>query len=109
MAIGNLRKKVTLQQEQRTPDSGGGYTLAWATVATVWAAITPMSGHEITAASGIQGRLTHKITMRWRNDIPLNAGMRLLYGTRAFNIRYVLNAREANRWAIMLAEEGGAI
>ncbi len=109
MTIGTLRKRVVLQEEQRTPDGAGGYALSWASVATVWAEITPVSGHEVVASAGIEGHATHKVRMRWRDDLSLHSGMRLLHGSRTFNIRYVLNVHEANRWALILAEEGCAL
>jgi len=108
MNIGKLRKRVVLQAEAQTPDGAGGYTLAWATVATVWATIAPASGHEIYVSGHLEGRVTHKVTMRWRGDLSVTADMRLLYGTRVFNIRAALNIGEENRQTVLFVEEGCA-
>ncbi|MFA4994219.1 MAG: phage head closure protein [Bdellovibrionales bacterium] len=108
MAIGTLRKKVSIQTESKTPDNAGGYTLAWTTLATVWANITPISGKEVFAAGHLEGRATHKVTIRWRGDIALTPDMRLSYNSRAFNIRAVLNKGEENKHFLLYVEEGGA-
>jgi SPP1 family predicted phage head-tail adaptor len=108
MKIGDLRKQVSVQAEQRTPDGAGGYALAWTTLATVWADISPASGNEIYVAGHLEGHVTHKVTMRWRGDLAIATDMRLLYNARVFNIRAVMNKDESNQWATLLVEEGSA-
>jgi len=107
MKIGAMRKQVVVQAEQPTADGAGGYALAWAAVATVWAEIKPVSGREILMAGQQQGRVTHKIIMRWRKDFALTTDMRLLCGARVFNIRSIINEGERDRQATLLVEEGG--
>jgi SPP1 family predicted phage head-tail adaptor len=108
MRIGELRKQIVVQQEQQTPDGAGGYALAWTTLATVWADIAPVSGKEVFASGHLEGRVTHKVTLRWRADINITSDMRIVYSSRAFNILAVLNGDERNRFAEILVEEGGA-
>ncbi|MDR3425292.1 MAG: phage head closure protein [Alphaproteobacteria bacterium] len=108
MKIGNLRKQIALQAEQQTPDGAGGYALAWTTLATVWADISPATGREVYTAGHLEGRVTHKVTIRWRSDITITTDMRLLYNARTFNIRAVMNQDEANQYATLLVEEGTA-
>ncbi len=109
MHIGTLRKQVTIQAEQSTSDGAGGYALAWSAVATVWAEITPVGGHKLYAFGHLEGRVTHKITLRWRGDLTLTSAMRIVYGTRSFNIHAVMNRDESNQWADLLVEEGGGV
>ena len=109
MKIGNLRKRIAIQAEQQTPDGAGGYDLAWTTLATVWAEISPASGNEVYAAGHLEGHVTHKVTLRWRSDLSITTDMRLVTNNRAFNIRAVLNKDEGNQWAILLVEEGAAV
>ncbi len=108
MQIGKMNKRVALQQEQQTPDGAGGYTLAWTTLADVWANISPSSGREVSAAGRLEGQVTHKVTLRGRVDIQITTDMRLLYGTRAFNVRAVLDPNEDGIWAVLYVEEGVA-
>lgn len=107
-AVGGLRKRAVLQSEQRATDAGGGYSLTWADLATVWVRFTPLSGREAVAADRLESRVTHRVTMRWRDDLNLSAALRLKLGARLFNIHAVLNDGERNRTAILLVEEGSA-
>ncbi len=110
MTIGGMRKQVAIQSEAQTPDGAGGYALGWNTIATVWAEIEPLHGHEVLSADHLEGRVTHKVTMRFRSDLsPITTAMRLLYNSRAFNIHAVLNTGEDNRFLSLMVEEGGPI
>lgn len=108
MKIGALGKRIALQAEERTPDGAGGYALAWTTLAALWANIQPLSGREVFSAGHLESRVTHKITFRWQSGLTPTASMRVLYKTRTFNIRAVLNADEADRWTVLFVEEGSA-
>ena len=63
-SIGRLRHRLTLEEATRTPDGGGGASEAWATVATVWASITPNGGAETVDADALTGRISHEIVFR---------------------------------------------
>ncbi|MDD3371564.1 MAG: phage head closure protein [Alphaproteobacteria bacterium] len=108
MKTGKLRKRIAVQAEQRTDDGAGGYALAWTTLATVWANVEPLRGNENYTHGRLEGRVTHRITLRWRDDLPVTTDMRLLMDSRVFNVRAVLNEGERNRWTVILAEEGVA-
>jgi len=103
---GALRHRVSLQQSTLTADGGGGATLAWTTVATVWAAIQPLKGRERQRAEQIESPLTHRVTIRHRDGVT--AAMRVLFGARVFNIRAVINPDERDRRLDLLCEEGVA-
>jgi SPP1 family predicted phage head-tail adaptor len=98
MRIGQLRKRITIQAETSTPDGAGGYTLGWSNVGTFWADISPVTGRELFMAQHLEGRVTHKITMRWQSGVTITSDMIVLYGTRTFNIHAVLNTDEKNQW-----------
>jgi len=100
---GKLRRRVVLEEPLRVSDGGGGADIAWSPVATLWAAIEPLSGHERPRYERLEARVSHKITLRFRAG--LNPEMRLRLNTRIFNIRAVLNAEEKDRWLICLCEE----
>jgi SPP1 family predicted phage head-tail adaptor len=102
-----LRQRLTLQQEAQAPDTAGGYTRSWQNVADLWAEITPVTGREKLFADQMQSQISHKIALRYRAGV--SAGQRLVFETRAFNIRYVFNVGENNEMLELLAEEGVAI
>lgn len=106
MKIGNLRKRVEIQSEQRVDDGQGGYALSWIAVMTAWAEITPISGKEKLEANKPQSTTTYKITLRRRDDITIAPAMRAVCEESAFNIRAVLN--DEPRWTTLMVEEGGA-
>lgn len=105
--IGAMRARITIQQESPTPSGGGGYALVWSDVATLWASIEPAGGREVLQGARLESRITHRITIRYTAGIT--AGMRVLYGSRSFNIRAVTNPDERRRFMRLLAEEGGAL
>lgn len=109
VGVGKLRHRVTLQEETRVSDGGGGYTLGWANLAanpTVWAAIEPLTGREYLQARQLAQAVTHRVTLRHRGDVT--AGMRLVKGARVFNIRSVIDPGERGRWLELMCEEGVA-
>jgi SPP1 family predicted phage head-tail adaptor len=102
-AIGRLRHRLTLEAADRTPDGGGGASEAWATVATVWAEITPTGGTESVDADALTGRISHEIVFRYRPDIaPV---MRLRSAARLFEIAAVIDVDERRRWLKCLCVE----
>ena len=81
--IGKLDQRITLQEESRTVDGGGGHSTAWAnldTYPTVWAAVEPVTGREALHADQVQDSLTYKITIRRR--IGLWPRRCISYGSR---------------------------
>ncbi len=105
-AIGGMRARVALQEEQRAPDGGGGYALAWATVATVWAEVAPLRGRETVQATALSGSGLYRL--RLRAGIDVTPALRVLWGSRIFNIRHVRNVDARDRLVEIIAEEGVA-
>ena len=110
-----LKHKLALEAEVQTSDGQGGYSRSWQKLADIWAEILPLtggqtrsygSGNEVFGQGQIQNTLTHKILVRYRSGI--DAGMRLVFEQRAFNIRYIANTDEAKDTLEILAEEGAA-
>lgn len=67
----------------------------WTTVATVWAAFSVYS----TKAQADSGRETSEIDTKIsiRYMLGVTEGMRVVYGSRVFNITAVINIKERNR------------
>ena len=107
--IGRLRDRISLQTETLVDQAGGSKTKTWATTATVWAQIKPLRGGELYHAQQLSARVTHRIVIRRRTDVTPTAKMRVLFGTRVFNIHSVINRDERNRWIELMAEEGVAV
>lgn len=106
MSSGKLHHRITIETKTRTGDSGGGGSVAWTAVETVWADVTPISGFKRMQSEQMQARVTHKVTMRYRTDVDIS--MRLKWGTRLFSIRSAINDSERSVWLVLDCEELGA-
>ena len=89
MKIATLRDRLTLEQPVRTPDGGGGASVAWEPVAELWASVRPLSGDERHSHDQVVGRLTHAVWLRHRLGIV--PAMRLRQGVRTYEIVAVLD------------------
>lgn len=109
MQAGKLRKTIVFQRRDTSRDSVGEQVTTWSDVAQVRAEIIPLSGRELLAAQAVRSELSHQITVRYASFLadPLEvAKMRILYGTRRFNIHSANNLDELNRQVTLLVSEG---
>jgi SPP1 family predicted phage head-tail adaptor len=86
LEAGRLRHRIRIEQLQNLPDSHGddyqdpetGETRQeWVEVATVWAAIEPLSAREFIAAQATQSQITARIVIRYRDG--MDGSMRLVH------------------------------
>lgn len=103
MAVGDMRRLMTLERNMRTGDGGGGATESWISVAQIWAAIEALSGDEGHAEHRVSGRVSHEITLRYRSDVEPE--MRLTLDGRVFHLLAVFDKDGRRRWLTCLAEE----
>lgn len=101
--IGSLDKRITLQSVTQTSDGMGGYVDVWADVATVWAALWPVSAAEAVKAQANTMTATHRIVIRYRSGV--SAAWRVKYGTRYFTIYSIINPSERNETLELLCKE----
>lgn len=86
MDAGKLDQRVTLQSVSSTTDAGGGRVETWATVATLWASVRPMSGRERLQADQLESPANYRVTIRRRTD--LTTDKRILWKGKPLNIRF---------------------
>jgi len=98
-----MSKRIKLQSSSRTSDGAGGATVAWTDVATTWAAVEPVTGKEPYIAQQLQGQVTYKVTIRYRTGV--SPAQRVLYGTRAFDVKAVIDPKEHHTILILACEE----
>jgi len=104
--IGSMRERVSVQQEGRTDDMGGGYALSWTTMATVSARVRPLTGREMAARGALEASQMYEVTIRRPVDYAINTGMRLLWGSVALNIRATANNDERGEFITCTCESG---
>jgi len=104
MRAGDLRHLITIQKNTPTADGMGGQTSVWATLTTAWAAIWPISAREQVANQQIEGRITHKIRIRYQENIT--GANRVILRHRCFKlIGPPINIDERNRTLDLLCLE----
>ena len=100
--IGALRERLALEQPVRSDDGGGGASISWTPIATVWAAVRTLSGDERLRHDQVSGRLTHEVWIRHRAGVA--PAMRFRDGARVYDLVAVVDAPR-RRFLKCLCEE----
>ncbi|MFQ5535458.1 MAG: phage head closure protein [Sphingomonadales bacterium] len=72
--IGELRERVTIEQQSRVSDGAGGATITWAAIASDFrphARVQPVKGAEITEGGRVRRQQTYLVVIRHRADITV--------------------------------------
>ena len=104
MEAGKLRHKVTIQR----PMEGDNWDTMkrWLDVASVWALVEPARGREYIELRHANAEETGRITIRYRPDVK--PAMRIVWGSRVYNIFSILDPDEQHRrLQIMVKEQIG--
>src|SRR5262249_44751390 len=103
-AIGAARQRAALQSKVLTPDGGGGFAEGWETYAVVWAALQIGQGTQSLQAGRLESRVSHRLTIRRREDVRVNH--RVVLGTRVLAIRAIEDEGAQALWMSLSCEEG---
>ena len=104
MRAGKLaRRRITIQKLAGALDDLGTEVQTWTDVVSRWASIEPLTGRETFARQQQQAELSHLIRLHYVPDIT--AKMRVVCGTRTFDIQAVLNLWEGDRYLELLVTE----
>lgn len=103
MKAGDLRHRITIQENRPVKDAEGIVQDSWVDLATVWAALKPLSGRELLAAQALQSETTGTLEIRYRAGIK--PSQRVIFGGRVLEILAVLNKEEKNRELGLLTKE----
>lgn len=112
IAAGRLNKRVALQSPTTSQDNAtGAITESYTTVATVWAAIEPLSVKDFIASDERQSKVTARIVIRHRTGI--DATWRVVHNSRVYQIVGVLADQDSGIEYLTLAvaegvNQGGA-
>ena len=104
MIAGALRHKVQLVSRNAAQDTFGQPT-GYAVYATPWASIDSTQGTEVYRAQQYTSDVSHVVTIRWTPNWTPKSKDRVIFGSRTFDIRAVLNVEERNRyWQLQCVE-----
>jgi SPP1 family predicted phage head-tail adaptor len=103
----DLRHRIAIQKNTPAKSGAGDGSKAdhWSTYKVVFAEIIPVSGNENYVAQGIQSSVAYRITCHYFPGV--NPQMRILWGTRVFEIYAARNLNEQNKFLVMTCEEIG--
>lgn len=102
MQAGRLRHRLVIQTPTETTDSMGGQTIAWNTLATVWATIAPLRGAEYMEAQAVEAAVSTRITIRYRADVTPR--MRATWDGHTYEILDVVHDERRTMTEMMVKE-----
>ncbi len=104
MRVGSLRNLVIIEEYVETVSSYGGTVKTWSEYGRAWAAINALRGDEKYISAEKQATSTHQMTIRFLDGV--NPKMRVVFGTRIFEIVSVINPGEWDkRMNLIVTEE----
>jgi SPP1 family predicted phage head-tail adaptor len=109
MPAGRLNRRVRFEEEVRTPDGAGGYSLAWALILEAWGGLQLERGRERVDAGRLADAIAAILTIRSSVEARgLTAANRVTIDGEPWNIRSVANEDQHNKYLSMVVEKGGA-
>jgi len=108
MRAGELRHIIKVQYPVETQDTAGQPIPTWVTLFQAWAAVEPLSAREYILAQQTNSDINIKIRIRARptSEPRVSAKMRVLFGTRTFEIvAPPIEIEERNREVQLLCRE----
>lgn len=109
--VGAMRDRVELQSATRTPDTFGdtaGGGTAWATLATVWAEVVPVSGDEARPAGAPVAITAYRVRVRYTSAILAvpSTELRAVWRGKTLNATGVVDEEGRRRFLIITCTEG---
>jgi SPP1 family predicted phage head-tail adaptor len=101
---GRHRCRVRIERAIETTNAVGGKTRSWASIATRWARIEPLSGDERLTAQQTQSSVTHRIFLR-AGGLSITPKDRIAYGSRVFGISACFDVDERGHELELAAQE----
>jgi SPP1 family predicted phage head-tail adaptor len=102
MNTGTLNRLATIQTPTESANAIGEPILSWATFATRWVGIMPLSGSESVSALASQSDVTHKVMLHYTPG--LKAKMRLVCESRTFEIMSVVERGYRSEHELLVSE-----
>jgi len=104
MQAGDLRQRITIQEAaDPAQDTYGAEIEVWADVATVWAAVEPLTGREFFDAQAMNAETTTRIRIRYREGIVPE--MRVSWGDHIYDIQSVIESESGRRELHLMCTE----
>lgn len=105
MRAGQLKNRVTIQQQSTVQDSIGQPVNTWTTYATVWADIRHKSGVEAIKSGEVTSTVKASVRVRYKSGIT--AAMRVAHGSVVYQIKAVLRDEQNKDYMDLVCEVYG--
>lgn len=105
MRAGRLNRQIRFEQATRARDSYGGYTEAWSTVATVWAAIEPLNGREYFEARTVNTETTVRFRIRYRSGLDSEMRIVDVETSLVYDIQNIIHVDHGRRELVVMATQ----
>lgn len=88
MLAGPRNRRVVIQRATVTQDPGSGENVeTWATLATEWAEMTPLSDSERVKAAEVSAEITTRFRVAWKSSLStINPKDRLTFDGKTWDI-----------------------
>lgn len=103
MEAGKLRHRITIQSKSAVQDSFGAETITWATFATVWGSVEPLTGREFLEAKQSQAEVSVRIRIRQLAGVLPE--MRVVFGAHTYEVLSVIYVEERKREVQLMCRE----
>ena len=103
MKIGPLKHRIVLQRKTVTEDTLKQQSESWVDFAYVWGSIEPLTGREYFSARQENAEVTTRITIRFLKNVTPD--MRVVFGSRVFEVVSVINPKELNQSLVLMCRE----
>lgn len=109
MRAGQLQYPVKIERRVEAADGQGGITRSWVPWRSMFAAIEPVTGDEAVLAGQLEGRLSHRVRIRYPGSVAtlesVRHTMRVLHEGRQFAVRSIIDVGEEHRELHLMCEE----
>jgi SPP1 family predicted phage head-tail adaptor len=102
MRAGELRHRISIEQNTPTRDTFGAEIPHWSVRCVVWAQVETISGTEFVSQQQFGAALSHKVTIRHRKGLVPT--MRVMWGDRTLEILAVLEDNLRKMITLMCSE-----
>ena len=94
MQAGWLRHRITVQDKQVSRAQNGEEEITWPDHFSAWASVEPFRGREYLESKQVETDVDTRIRLRYQPGKQPLPRMRVVYGSRIFEIESVINAKE---------------
>jgi SPP1 family predicted phage head-tail adaptor len=103
MLAGQLKKRIVVEVPTENQDSFGEPIKTWNTYIETWAQIIQLNGSEYIEQKQINVDIDTRIKIRYINGITEK--MRIIYNSRIFHIKSVINIEERGKEMLLYCQE----